>query len=427
MALTMPVACIVHLDVDAFFASIEQRDDPALRGQPVAVGTGVVASSSYEAKRQGVRTGMSLAEARARCRGLRIVPGDYRRYEQAGHRILAICLERTPRVEMAALDDLYLDLTEAIALRDDPIAECHRLGSALRQQVGNEVGLSVSLGIARNRLTAAVAAEQAKKRPLDPRRDGLSALLNSDGAIVVVPAGSEADYLAPWPIEILPGVGRRFLEQLQRLNLTYVHEVAAMPLAALVSLFGERGRLLYSHAHGIDHRSVQPYRPPQSVSRCTSFDPPSGDPLFCLAMLDHLLDRALSWLRVHNLAARGLSITLRYGDYQTAEGRTAFRRPVTDETTLRQEARDRYHRVLTRRLPLRLLGIALSPLVAPVVQPLLFTEDTVQRNQRLTECKDAIRQRFGFMALRPASALTLDEKLKHDRDNYQLRTPCLTR
>src|SRR4051812_16567309 len=107
-------ACILHLDVDAFFASVEQRDDPRLRGVAVAVGTGGVASCSYEARRRGVRTGMRLAEARQRCRALRVLPGDYRRYEQAARRILAIGLDRTPVVEVAALDDLYLDLTAGL-------------------------------------------------------------------------------------------------------------------------------------------------------------------------------------------------------------------------------------------------------------------------------------------------------------------------
>src|ERR1700688_3008044 len=105
--------CILHLDADAFFASVEQRDDPRLRGRPVAVGTGVVASCSYEARRWGVRTGMRLVEARRLCRPLRVLPGDYRRYEQAGRRMLAICQDRTPQVEVAALDDLYLDLSTA--------------------------------------------------------------------------------------------------------------------------------------------------------------------------------------------------------------------------------------------------------------------------------------------------------------------------
>jgi DNA polymerase-4 len=414
---------IVHLDVDAFFASIEQRDDPALRGRPVAVGTGVVASSSYEAKRHGVRTGMALSEARARCRRLRIVAGDYRRYEQAGRRILAICLDRTGQVEMPALDDLYLDFTAASATEDG----CGRLALAVRRQVREEIDLSVSLGMGGNKLVAAVATEAAKKRPLDFSRDGLSALHDDRGALAVVPAGTEAEYLAPWPVEVLPGVGRKLHARLERLNVQRVGQAAAMPLAALCGLFGERGRLLHQQAQGIDSRPVAPYRPPQSISRRTSFDPPAAEPAFCEAMLDHLLERAVSWLRFQDLAARGLTISLRYGDYECADGRTAFRRPTQDETTLKEAARDRYRRLYTRRLPLRLLGVELSPLQPPEVQPVLFPDPDAERARRLAACKDAIRRRFGFMALQSGTALVLSVRLDHDRDNYRLRTPCLTR
>src|SRR5262249_55599104 len=153
-------------------------------------------SSSYEAKRHGVRTGMALTEARAHCRTLRIVPGDYRRYEQAGRRILAICLDRTAQVEMAALDDLYLDLTAPCASDD----ASRRLALELRRQVREETDLSVSLGAGSSKLIAAVATEQAKKRPLDARKDGLSALHDDRGALIEVAAGAEATYLAPWPV-----------------------------------------------------------------------------------------------------------------------------------------------------------------------------------------------------------------------------------
>ena len=126
---------ILHLDADAFFASLEQRDDRSLRGKPVAVGTGVVASCSYEARRWGVRTGMRLTDARHLCRPLIVVPGDYRRYEQAARCMLAICQERTPRVEVAALDDLYLDLT--------PDDQPEKVAGTLREQVRDEISLSI--------------------------------------------------------------------------------------------------------------------------------------------------------------------------------------------------------------------------------------------------------------------------------------------
>src|SRR5438132_9200406 len=172
MSHSSPERCILHLDADAFFASLEQRDDVGLRGRPVAVGTGVVASCSYEARRWGVHTGMRLADARRLCRSLVCLPGDYRRYEQAARRILGICQEQTPLTEVAALDDIYLDLTQHAA-------GSARLAEGLRAQVREETRLSVSLGLGGNKLVAKVATRQAKP-----------------GRLVTVPAGGERAYLA---------------------------------------------------------------------------------------------------------------------------------------------------------------------------------------------------------------------------------------
>jgi DNA polymerase-4 len=414
-ALCLP-SCVLHLDVDSFFAAVEQRDDPRLRGRPVAVGSGVVASCSQEAKRLGVRTGMPLGEARGRCRALVLVPGDYRRYEQTARRILAVCHDLTPVVEMAALDDLYLDLTR-------PRADAASLGDAaeLRTRVRAEVGLGVSLGIGSSKLLARTATREAKQRP------GRGTADDDFGAVVCVPPGEERVYLAPWPIEVLPGAGGRIRARLERLNVRRVGALADMPLAVLCGLFGERGRVLRAQAQGVDLRPVEATRPPQSVSRRTSFDPPSGDPAFLRAMLDHLLERAASWLRFHNLEARGLRLTLRYGDYEFAEGRERLQQPTAEETILRAAAGERFGRLYTRRLPLRLLGVELAPLSPPSAQGSLFVDEVAERRRRLMTCKDQVRQRFGFMALRSGSSLMLTRHLEHDRDNYRLRTPCLTR
>src|SRR5262249_3082333 len=158
----------------------------SLRGKPVAVGTGVVASCRYEARRFGVRTGMRLVEARQLCRPLIVLPGEYPRYEQAARRIQAICEEQTPVVEMAALDDLYLDLTQPVA------PDADRIAGTLRAAIRDEVRLSVSIGVGSNKLISRVATRQAKP-----------------GKLVRVALGDERDYLAPWPVGVLPGVGRK--------------------------------------------------------------------------------------------------------------------------------------------------------------------------------------------------------------------------
>jgi DNA polymerase-4 len=412
------MSAILHLDADAFFASLEQRDDRSLRGKPVAVGTGVVASCSYEARQWGVRTGMRLTDARHLCQPLIVVPGDYRRYEQAARCMLAICQEQTPVVEVAALDDLYLDVTQ----NDEP----QRVACTLREQVHDEVCLNISVGIGTNKMIAQVATDDAKQRKLQNAKCKMQ-IANWKAGIVQVEKGTEREYLAPWQTRVLPAVGPKVGGRLERLNVNRVGEVATMPVPVLCGLFGNQGRVLHQQSHGIDPRPVDPYKPPRSVSRRTSFDPVTGDRAFLGAMLDYLLERACSWLRFRGLATRGLIVVIRYGDYEGDEGRVSFRRPTVDEEELKEAARDRFARLYQRRLPLRLLGVDLQPLATPDPQPALFADADAERLRRLAECKDAIRHRFGFTALLSGSALQLAERLDRDRENFRLRTPCLTR
>jgi DNA polymerase-4 len=403
---------VLHLDVDAFFAALEQRDDRRLQGRPVAVGTGVVASCSYEARPWGVRTGMRLTDARRLCPALIVLPGDYRRYEIASRQIVGICREHTPRVELAALDDLYLDLG-----RGDPEPAAH-VARRIAEQVRGEVRLRVSLGLGTSRLVSAVATQAVK--------EGKARQIDA-GDLLVVPAGTERQWLARWPVDVLSGVGPKASAELARLNVCRVGELAEVPLAVLVGLFGARGKVLRDLARGIDPRPVEPARPAQSVSRCTSFDPALSELPFLGAMLDHLTERAASWLRLSGQAARGLSVRIRYADHQSVDSRVSLPGPCDDEGELVPLARQRLARLYTRRLPLRLLGVELAPLGSPNRQGELFLDPPRERARRLQACKDDIRQRFGFMALVKGSALELAGRLEHDRDNFHLRTPCLTR
>jgi DNA polymerase-4 len=366
---------------------------------------------------------MRLSDARRLCPSLRVLPGDYRRYEQAGRRTLAICLERAAAVESMALDDLYLDL--------GPCPEkAATVARELGEQVRKEVGLGVSGGVGRGKLIARVATQAAKRRKLEAMKEstgGPVSPLSLPSEVMLVPPGTEREYLASWPVRVLPGLGHQGGARLERLNVRTVGEVAAMPAAVLCGLFGRRGRLFRELARGVDVRPLQPSRPARSVSRRTSFEPPASEWSFVLAMLDHLIERATAWLRLRGLAARGLTLTLQYGDYRMAEGRISAPRPTADEGWWKETARDRLLRLYIRRLPLRLLGVAFAPLQPAVEQGELFPDPAAQRRRRLEECKDTIRSRFGFMALMPGTSLVLAESLDHDRDNFHLRTPCLTR
>jgi nucleotidyltransferase/DNA polymerase involved in DNA repair len=247
------------------------------------------------------------------------------------------------------------------------------------------------------------------------------------GRQVRVPPGGERAYLAPWPARVLPGAGGKVGDRLGRLNVARVGEVAAMPAEVLQALFGSRGRLLHEFARGLDGRPVEPARPQQSVGRGTSLEPPVADLDFLRAMLAYLLERACSWMRFQSLATRGLAVTIRYGDYRGETGRESFRTPVADEGRLQEAARERFGRLYRRRLPLRFVGVALAPLAAPDAQPSLFPDPDEGRRKRLLEAKDAVRRRFGFTSLRSGASLLLDERLDHDRENFRLRTSCLTR
>src|SRR5262249_12558684 len=242
-----------------------------------------------------------------------------------------------------------------------------------------EISLHISVGIGANKMVAQVATDDAKQRKLQIadcrlQNEKQSAICNLQSAIVRVPEGGERAYLAPWSTRVLPGVGPKVEGRLDRLNVNRVGEVAGMPLPVLCGLFRDRGRVLHQQSHGIDPRPVDPYKPPRSVSRRTSFDPVTGDRAFLSAMLDYLLERACAWLRFRGLATRGLIVTIRYGDYEGDEGRVAFRRPVADERELKEAARDRFERLYQRRLPLRLLGVDLQPLVTPDPQSALFAD-----------------------------------------------------
>lgn len=420
---------IAHLDVDAFFASMEQRDDPALRDKAVAVGTGVVASCSYEAKREGVKTGMSLVRARQICRSLLVIPGDHRRYEQAGRQILGICREYSQAVEMPALDDLYLRFENP-----DLVWQEKHAGN-LREQILGEVGLHVSMGIGKNKLLANIATHHAKLLRLRMAKNTcpwlpgvriFAAGGQASPVVQVLPEQGEV-YMRPWPVALLPGVGRVGAEKFERLSVRSIGEVAKMPVEVLCAMFGNRGPSLRNFSMGRDDRLLRVEAAPLSVSRRASFSQPTADQPFLLAMLDHLVERALSWSRFHQLAPRGLRVFFCYGDHQECAGNKSFRLPEGREEVLRNAVREMFRGIYVRRLPLRLVGVELGRLEKPSGQPSLFQDPAQAREDRLCAVRDAVRQRFGFMSIVRGNSLLLKEKLSQDRDNFQLRTPCLNR
>lgn len=339
---------IIHVDMDAFFASVEQRDNPALRGLPVAVGSsqsrGVVAAASYEARPFGVRSAMPSARALRLCPDLIFVSPRFDVYRAISTEIRAIFRQFTPQVEPLALDEAYLDVT------DDILA----LGSAtltaqlIRRKIKKETGLTASAGVSYNKLLAKLASDQNKP----------------DGLFVIKP-GEGAQFVATLPVRRFHGVGPRGAEKMADLGLTTGADLAACSLAFLREHFGSQGDFLYQAARGVDLRPVQANRPRKSVGgeRTFAHDISSGRAL--RSTLDGIID--LVWARIEAAGAEGRTITLklRMADFSLCTRSRSEPEPVAGKAQFARIA----HAILADLLPLpqpiRLMGLTLSNLTQP--------------------------------------------------------------
>lgn len=414
---------ILHLDIDAFLASVEQLRDPSLRGRPVAVGTGVVASRSYEAKARGVDTAMPLAEAKRRCPDLVICPGDARLAERYRQAVAEVVRTFAPVVEVCSLDDLYADLTGVPlrvqqALRDSTAVDGERslrpLCSDLRAAVRAATGLSVAQGIGASRTVARLATTKAKP-----------------GGICEVPAGQELDFLADFPIDDLPGCGPKTAAQLRTLGIQTIGELRLVDRELLLQSFGARGEDLYWRCRGQDEAPVRDAPTLQSISRETSFEPRGdGDRqqrAFVRAMLGYLVDRAASELRAQRLRCRTVAVRVRYLDGEHDEARRTDRTATDRTDLLARRACELLDPLLARRVLVRLIGVTLANL-APVgvVQGELFGGEG-QRRDKLYSAVDALRARHGFGALLVGESAGLLGLVPHGPHGFRLRTPSLTK
>ncbi|MFN3485509.1 MAG: DNA polymerase thumb domain-containing protein [Planctomycetota bacterium] len=390
----------IHVDIDAFFASVEQLLDPRLRGRPVAVGSGVVASASYEARARGLHNGMPLHQARRLCPDLTVLPGRHDVYRCFTDALWDLLRRLAPAVE-THLDEAFADFSGTERAFPDPWA----LARDLKEAAFRETGLRVTVGAARTRLLAKLAAQSVKP----------------DGLRVLAP-GEEDSFLLPLPVEALPGVGPRTAELFGDLNLRTVADLRALPRETLRRLLGRPGEVLYDRARGLDTRPLRAGEIPRSVSRETSLESPSADPAVLEPLLSYLLDRALGALRRAGLRARTLTVRLGYADGPQEEvSETAG--PTAGAAELQPRARVLLGRLHRRRVALRRLGVVLSNLVLESGQLELFGDP---RRRALEAAVDAVRRRYGHGAIVAGRAIALLGRLPHDAAGYVLRTPSLT-
>ena len=369
---------ILHADLDAFYASVEQRDDPSLRGRPVIVGGGVVLAASYEAKARGIRTAMGGARARALCPNAVVVKPRFDAYTQASRAVFEIFRRTAPMVEALSIDEAFMDVRGLGHISGTPL----EIGHQLRREVRSEVGLAITVGLACTKFLAKVASAVAKP-------DGL----------LMVPAGSELQFLHPLPVTRLWGVGRVTAEKLHAQGITTVGEVARLDQRVLIDLVGRgMGRQLHALAHNRDPRRVRPRRRRRSIGAQRALGSRPREPSEIDAALMTLVDRVTRRMRTAGRACRTVVLRLRFADYTRATRSHTVAQATTRTATLLRIARGLLRAAaatITRR-GLTLIGISLTNLCDAGSIQLALPFD---RAAGLDRALDDLRDRFGSAAI----------------------------
>jgi DNA polymerase IV len=373
-------ATILHADVDSFFASVEQRDDPRLRGRPVIVGSWVVLAASYEAKAYGIRTAMGGAQARRLCPRAVVVEPRMSAYSEASKAMFEVFDDTTPLVEGLSIDEAFLDVRGMQRLAGEP----GEIAARLRQDVLERVGLPVTVGVARTKFLAKVASGVAKP-------DGL----------LVVPPSDELAFLHPLAVERLWGVGRVTSQKLRSRGLRTVGQVAELPEAALVALLGRAaGRHLHAIAHNRDPRPVQVGRRRRSMGTQRALGRRRRSSEEIDAILIGLVDRLARRLRAAHRSCRTVVLRFRFADFTRATRSSTLPRSTTQTRTILETARA----LLTTARPvleergLTLIGLALTSLESDTAAQLAFPFDR-ELDAALDAAVDVVRDRFGSAAI----------------------------
>ncbi|MDP2846686.1 MAG: DNA polymerase IV [Humidesulfovibrio sp.] len=382
---------IAHIDMDAFFASIEQLDHPEWRGKPLAVGDGprsVVSAASYEIRAYGVRSAMPVAQAKRLCPQGLFVPGRMWRYKEISRRVMGVLQHFSPLVEQASVDEAYLDATGLERLFGPP----EEFALALRAAVKQETGLSCSVGIAPVRFLAKIASDFNKP----------------DGQTIIRPQDVRA-FLDVLPVQKIPGVGGRTLETLHKLGVSTAGDVLRHPAEFWGRKLGERGLWLHALARGVDDRPVTPFTPPKSSSAENTFSKDTRDPATLRRWLLLQADRVGSDLRAQGVRGRTVTLKAKFDDFTQVTRSRTLPEAICDTQTIFDTAVS----LLTELNPkknLRLIGVGVSQFGnKPRQLSLLQPEPTDRPKGALDTALDAVRSRFGKGAIMRGDLLDFDE------------------
>ena len=384
---------ILHVDMDAFYASVEQRDNPDLRGKPLVVGggsnRGVVAAASYESREFGIRSAMPMREARRRCPDLLQVPPRMSHYKAVSTQVFDVFREFTPIVEGLSLDEAFLDVTASVSL----FGEATGMAKAIKARILERTSLTASVGVAPNKLVAKIASDLDKP-------DGL----------VVVPPEQVGDILDPLPAAVIPGIGRVTLQKLQNAGIETIRDLRTAPDGTLRQLFGRYAHRMRDRASGIDDRPVASSRVDKSISAEQTF----GDDLVDTAALDAkllaLTERVAARIRAKELAAGKVTIKIRQADFTTFTRQCTLTPPSNGTDQIYAAARRLLHDWQREHpdTPLRLIGVG-GGKFAPALQQDLFGSPEPAPANALDQAVDDVRERFGDAALGRARSLDGDQ------------------
>jgi DNA polymerase-4 len=368
------VAVIMHVDMDSFYASIEQRDRPELKGKPVIVGglrdskRGVVSTCSYEAREYGVHSAMPIAQAVKLCPQGIFLPGNHSKYVAISQEIRQVFYEFSPIVETTSIDEAFLDMTGCEHLYDT----LYDLGQTIKQRIYETVSLTASVGIGPNKFVAKLASDYRKP----------------DGLVVIKPSEVK-DWLAPMPVGKVWGIGEKTAEALATWQIHTIADLRQYSQQSLLQRFGKQGRNLYLLARGIDSRPVEPETEAKSIGRETTFSVDLTELAKLRQVLANLVADVGIRLRQQNLWGRTVTIKLRYSDFTTITRSASLPEPINNDDDIFVAANRLLQRNFQNR-PLRLLGVYLSQLTS-VSQTSLFSDP---RREKLTKLMDELNTRY---------------------------------
>jgi DNA polymerase-4 len=392
---------ILHVDMDAFYASVEQRDRPELRGRPVVVGAdprgrGVVSAASYEARRFGIHSAMPIGRAYRLCPTAAFLPVDMDKYARESDRIMSILGDFTPLIEPLSLDEAFLDVTGSRALHGTGVEIARRIKARIR----DEVGLTASAGVAPSKFVAKIASDLEKP----------------DGLVEVAP-GQEVAFLRDLPLRRLWGVGPSAERELSTLGVRTIGDLVRLGRGRLEARLGASGAHLVDLAQGIDDRPVVPWHDPKSIGAEETFERDTRDVGRLRATLLAQADRVATELRAAGLRGRTVTLKLRFADFHTLTRRGTGEAPTADGGEIFRRAWAAFSRI-PRPQPIRLVGLSVSGFAStsePQQLPLLGRPD---RADRLGQVTDELRTRFGPRALVRGSLLDARRRRARSGDDW---------